>query len=262
MSAGHISFSLAYCALSKIDYSTGEVRVYTGFCDSLPKSRRKGCGMALHNLQSTMISMLYSSEFVDGNDIIDSCWDDATEYCRTLIEDSEFKGCGRFVLVPKNRKVDTYDEDTDAFCLIADRDRGSNTTERYLSLVDTCRHQNIRLYISNPCFEFWLMLHSDKVMKFGESEYESLLANAKSNVGGVRRNHCEVKLNELFGHYSKTDVDFRRDYMARMDLAIEQAESFETDLVRLENRLGTNVGRLITELRSTDTAESNERTRP
>ena len=224
--------------------------VYTGFCNELPKPRRKGCGMALHNLQSSLISGLYASQYVDGDNVIDTEWDEATEYCRDLIERSDFKGCGRYISVPKNRKVDTYDEDTDVFCLIADRDRGSNTTERYLELVRACGSQHIRLFVSNPCFEFWLLLHSDKVIKLGETECGLILANAKQDVRGVRRSYCECKLIEYFGHYSKTDVNFEQDYMRRLNQAIEHAESFETDLFKLESNLGTNVGLLISELKS------------
>lgn len=223
--------------------------VYSRFCQKLPKSRRKGCGSALHNLQSDLISRLLDSDLVKGRYVDDSCWEEATECCRGWIEQSDFNGCGEYISVPKDRKVETYDEDADVFCLIADRDRGSNTAERYSLLVDSCRRQNIRLYVSNPCFEFWLMLHFDSTLGLAERECDAILANAKKESGGVRRSYCECRLTEMVGSYSKTDVDFERDFMQNLNGAIENAESFETELEKLENRLGSNVGRLITEMR-------------
>ncbi len=223
--------------------------VYSRLCQSLPKERRKRCGFALHNLQSDLITKLYRSDFVNGRYIDDSSWEKATECCRDWIEQSDFKGCGKYLSVPKDRKVETYDEDTDVFCLIADRDCGSNSTERYLKLVESCKCQHIRLYISNPCFEFWLMLHFNNTLKLAEKDYDLILANTKKEMNGVRKSYCERKLTEMTSHYTKTDVDFKRDFMANMHNAIENAESFETNTEKLEYRLGSNVGRLIVDMR-------------
>lgn len=50
--------------------------------------------------------------------------------------------------------------------------------------------------------------------------------------------------------YRKNDPDFRRVFLHRVDRAIENSRSFETDLSGLGNHLGSNVGMLIERMRS------------
>jgi len=146
--------------------------VCSHFCSRLNNTEKRNCLRKLHDLQMQMIGILYSSDYVEGRIIDESCWEPATETCRGIIDGSEFRGCGKYISVPKNRKVSTYDDELDAFCLIADRDSKSNPAKSYLELVDTCCKNNIRLFITNPCFEFWLLLHYPAVLNYSQSEYE------------------------------------------------------------------------------------------
>ena len=45
-----------------------------------------------------------------------------------------------------------------------------------------------------------------------------------------------------------TSLDFEKKYLGRVKDALEHAESFETDLNRLENHIGSNLGNLLREL--------------
>jgi len=68
-------------------------------------------------------------------------------------------------------------------------------------------------------------------------------------IDGKRITYCEFKLREQNGNYSKTDVDFKRDYLDKFRTALENAHSFESDLKKLESSLGTNIHLLIQEMR-------------
>ena len=231
--------------------STIVQEVFTHLCSSMDRSDKKKCQYALHNLQRELISDLYTSEFVDGEMILDNKWDEATQFCRTRIDSGRFRGCGRYVKVPRNRKIDTFDSKNDVFCLVVDRDVSSNPTKKYKELVSLCEKEEIRLYITNPCFEFWLILHYPEALKLDESECEKMKSNEKMQVGeGVYKTYSELKLLELDPSYTKTTLDFVGIYMDKVSEAVDNAHSFETDLSRLEGTIGSNVGCLIDNLRS------------
>lgn len=61
----------------------------------------------------------------------------------------------------------TYDENIDKICLVIDRDKDSfistPNNRQYEYVVKTCKKKGFGLYVTNPCFEFWLLLHFDEV---------------------------------------------------------------------------------------------------
>ena len=57
----------------------------------------------------------------------------------------------------------TYSEDIDKMCLIVDRDKKSFKEEQYNYVKEECKRKNFKFYVTNPCFEFWLLLHFDEV---------------------------------------------------------------------------------------------------
>lgn len=56
-----------------------------------------------------------------------------------------------------------YDRDRDIVCLVVDRDsdNGGRSAEKYRSFLAHCRSQGYRPFISNPRFEFWILMHFD-----------------------------------------------------------------------------------------------------
>lgn len=55
---------------------------------------------------------------------------------------------------------------------------------------------------------------------------------------------------DLLGdEYSKIDIKFESRFCDSIDNAIENAESFETDLQALEGKIGSNLGDLIKRIR-------------
>ena len=62
----------------------------------------------------------------------------------------------------ENKQI-TYSEDIDKMCLIVDRDKKSFKEEQYNYVKEECKKKNFKLYVTNPCFEFWLLLHFDEV---------------------------------------------------------------------------------------------------
>ena len=93
----------------------------------------------------------------------------------------------------------TYSEGFDKICLIIDRDRKSfiatPENNQYDYVVNTCEEKMFGLYITNPCFEFWLLLHFDKVF---ELEQNKLLENPKVT---AKRRYVEQELRKILPGY-------------------------------------------------------------
>jgi hypothetical protein len=140
----------------------------------------------------------------------------------------------------------TYAEGFDRICLIVDRDRESfvSTPEnnQYAYVVDKCREKDFGLYVTNPCFEFWLLLHFDEVIQVDKNK---LLENPKVT---AKRRYTEQELRKIWTGYTKSS--YRAEELVKnIDKAIENEKQFCEDVVLLENSVGSNLGRLIENMR-------------
>ena len=135
----------------------------------------------------------------------------------------------------------TYSEDIDKMCLIVDRDKKSFKEEQYNYVKEECKRKNFKFYVTNPCFEFWLLLHFDEVHSINR---EKLLENKRAS-SKVR--YVESELKKYFP-YNKNKYNAEL-LIEKIDLAIENEKRFCEDIERLKNELGSNVGLLIQELK-------------
>ena len=140
----------------------------------------------------------------------------------------------------ENKQI-TYSEDIDKMCLIVDRDKKSFKEEQYNYVKEECKKKNFKLYVTNPFFEFWLLLHFDEVHLINKEE---LLENKRAS-SKVR--FVESELKKYFP-YNKNKYNAEL-LIEKIDLAIENEKRFCEDIERLKNELGSNVGLLIQELK-------------
>lgn len=142
--------------------------------------------------------------------------------------------------IPKiiNKREITYSEKFDKICFIFDRDPESFVShannDQYGRVLKTCREHGFGFYLTNPCFEFWLLLHYDEVREWHESDFieksaESLL---KKMVPGYKKSRYKVD-----------------EFIERIDKAIENERHFCEDEEKLEFQVGSRVGILIEEMR-------------
>lgn len=143
----------------------------------------------------------------------------------------------------------TYDSKFDQVCLIVDRDKDSflaiPENNQYRYVLETCRKKGFGFYVSNPCFEFWLLLHFDEVF---DLDRDKLLVNPQVT---VKRRYTEYELRKLLPGYSKskynTDV-----FIENLSVALCNAKEFCQDEDLLVSEVGTNVGKLILVLMRND----------
>lgn len=140
----------------------------------------------------------------------------------------------------------TYAEGFDKICLIVDRDMKSFVSlpgnDQYTYVVDRCKEKDFELYVTNPCFEFWLLLHFDQVF---EVDKDKLLENPKVT---AKRRYAEQELRRIWPGYTKSS--YRAEELVRdVDRAIENEKEFCEDVALLKNSVGSNLGKLIENMR-------------
>lgn len=142
----------------------------------------------------------------------------------------------------ESQKV-TYSKDFDKICLIVDRDKQSFKEDQYDEVLKACQDNHYELYITNPCFEFWLLLHFDEVNTIDRAK---LLENKKPKAKAKDR-FITKELKKLLIGYRKNDIKFG-ELKNRITNAIRNEKLFCEDILSLKTELGSNVGTLIDEL--------------
>ena len=143
--------------------------------------------------------------------------------------------------------LNKYRGKDDAFGVVIDRDCGSHTLEQMNRIMEECRNKNYLCYISNPCIEFWLLLHVSDVA----TEYKDQLNNILKNELDKNKNSFVSNLLHGKTGQRKTiqDTAFKKYYLPNVDLAIERAKGFASG-DELLNKIGSNLGELFDLLRT------------
>lgn len=143
----------------------------------------------------------------------------------------------------------TYDSEIDTICFIYDRDKKSFTKDQYKFVIETCNSKNIKPYPSNPCFEFWLLLHFNEVNDF---DHGQLLENNKISKSKNAETFTVDKFQKIMYQYTGqkiTKSKYPTDILIeRIPLAIQNEKQFCEDPEKLENQLGSSVGLLLSEI--------------
>ena len=143
----------------------------------------------------------------------------------------------------------TYAEGIDKICFIIDRDKESFVSKpennQYEYVLNTCKENGFGFYLTNPCFEFWLLLHFDDISNLDSAE---LLENRKVT---AKRHYTEQMLRERMSSYNKSSYDVGW-FIERIDTAIQNEKKYCEDEAELEHAVGSRIGVLIQELRVTE----------
>lgn len=138
-------------------------------------------------------------------------------------------------------------DNNDVFAIIIDRDCYSHTEDQLKALFENCKANNFHCFLTNPCFEFWLLLHICDIYDEYSGNFQDLLFNQKVS---HRHTYISSELSQRAGHSkSISDSKFVDIYLPNVDLAIERAKKFDTDNLRLLNNLGSSIPKLFEILR-------------
>ena len=109
-------------------------------------------------------------------------------------------------------------------------------------VLKICKEEGFLFFVTNPCFEFWLLLHFYTVFSL---DINKLKANEKIT---SKRRYTEEELNQLVPGFKKNNIQFQV-FEDKIDNAINNEKLFAEDLSDLKSLVGSNVGKLIIELR-------------
>lgn len=146
-------------------------------------------------------------------------------------------------------EVETYDPDIDEFLIIRDCDKDYNKDSDEQKESETEYHNFIKNYkdeyiigVTNPCFEIWLLLHKEKaVADIINPNYEEILLNRTEST-----NHTFISklVSDEFHMNPKTGMKFSKFKDSVLN-AIEQEKLLIQDIDKLENKVGSNIGKII-----------------
>lgn len=181
----------------------------------------------------------------------------SSEFIRSYLDDASaipVKKRRKFEAALRDERIDLlyldflskYRGKEDAFGIVIDRDWRSHSADQMNRVIQKCREKNYLCYITNPCLEFWLLLHVSDV----KSEYAETLDKILDNeVDDKDNSFVSNLLHEKTGQrkciQQKT---FERFYLPNIDVAIERAKCFAPCDELLE-KIGSNLGELFDLLR-------------
>ncbi len=129
-------------------------------------------------------------------------------------------------------------DNNDVFGIVLDRDWQTHSPEQLKSVYEKCNNNGYMFLISNPCFEFWLLLHLKDVKKDYSSSLNDFLENHKiSN----RKTFTGREVSKITGHSKKISAStFQNYYLPNIDVACERViNDFAIDC---DNLIGTSKG--------------------
>jgi len=138
-----------------------------------------------------------------------------------------------------------YQSDYDEMWVVWDREKVESRKQAILDILPECREKNYNIALTNPLFEFWLLLHIADISTY---DNELLLTNEK--LGNKQKFIDKELVNLLEKGYSKKKNKFNRDIVSieNIQRALKQEKLFENELEQIIDNLGSNVGDLIREI--------------
>ena len=160
---------------------------------------------------------------------------------RKLVTDMQKKGYD----INYRKYCQTYKTDSDEFGILIDRDIQTHSEIDMLECINYCKEKGYNCYITNPCIEFWLLLHLIDVKEKYKDKLDLIKENKKiSNA----HTYVSSELSKIAGH-GKSKIRFKENYLPNIDKAILRGKSFESDEEKLVDNIGCNIWKLIEKMK-------------
>jgi len=130
----------------------------------------------------------------------------------------------------------------DELWVVWDREKVQARKKHILEILPECKRKNYNIAMTNPLFEFWLLLHVDDISNYDK---EILFVNDWDTPSKNRRYIDKVLSNILDKGYNKKN--FNRDIVTKsnIDKALVQEKIFETEIEKIIDTLGSNIGDIV-----------------
>lgn len=130
----------------------------------------------------------------------------------------------------------------DYFAIIVDRDRGCHSEQGLRNVLNHCKKNGYKFYLTNPCFEFWLLMHVCCIRE----QYENLDLFLKNEKISSKHTYTSKELSNIMSH-SKTISSrvFDDKYFPNIPKAVMQAKTFAKSPEELFTNIGSNLYNLM-----------------
>ena len=169
------------------------------------------------------------------------------EFLERKTEAERRKSAHKTVLKQLDKYKQTYRlDERDELWLIIDRDKQNNPIKNISDIAQNCGQKGYFLALSNPNFEFWLLLHVKDLAEYSKDELDKLLQNEKVNKS---RSIFEKELSDLLGGYNKSKYAVEK-LLPFIEKAIKQARDLDINPEErwIEDGLGTRIYLLVEKL--------------
>lgn len=124
--------------------------------------------------------------------------------------------------------------------MVVDRDKQNVSKDQLNEIVEKCRIEGYNVALSNPTFEFWLLLHLTSIALYDK---DLLLSNPKTTAKSKKR-YLEKELSRLLGGYNKNKLHFEKFEPGIKD-AVSRSKELPIDNMTIIDELGTSICLLI-----------------
>jgi hypothetical protein len=177
----------------------------------------------------------YFSEFKNSNKFHDELI--YLHLLKRSVDDTNSSPNHVFSKLKKEAKDEFNFRKGDELWMIIDTDRWKSIPK----IIEACNDlENMFVAVSNPCFEFWSLLHIKDVQEYNEEELELLFKNKK--IG--KKNYIDLKIKDIVGSYNKTNLK-TDDFLPNIDKAVLRAKNLDQPQEEYPTKLGTHVYKLI-----------------
>lgn len=182
------------------------------------------------------------------------------EYFELLKNDPRFNDELIHLLSLRRRKQDTKSAPKHVFEKLkreAKDEFNFNSIDELWMVIDTdqwnipainlmCKAEgNFFLAVSNPCFEFWLLLHIKEISEFTDAERIKIFQNLKIS---KKRTHLKKLLSDLLPDgYNESNPKPKR-FFPYLDNAVLRAKNLDIPAEEYPTKLGSHVYKLVEKL--------------
>jgi hypothetical protein len=137
-----------------------------------------------------------------------------------------------------------FNEGTDILWLVIDRESVEARKNNIKKIVPECHKKGYSIALSNPLFEFWLLLHVTSIEKYNP---KIIFKNEWVNASKNRRFIDKELSNILTNGFNKRKGKFNQDIVNLKNLkrALSQEKQFTSSYPDILDKLGSNIGELI-----------------
>lgn len=146
----------------------------------------------------------------------------------------------------------TYKQGFDKVCIIIDRDQYSFNEKQLETVIDICKKNNFLLGLTNPCFEFYLLLHLSDIPK---SKHMEINENSKVT---SKKTFVESYLNDKYKSF-KNGIAYKKNnydvdlFLSNLDFLYENHKKFQISVDNADKNIGSSIPIMLEELKIKDT---------